>query len=119
MLKDIIEMMIPLYGDIKIHRLFSKDRRESRVQIRKIKSSEKQLVKREEQFNQELSDLLRKYNISEQMGSLVSYPSRFEAREKSDLGNLCLRSTYVPEIVMYVGKYAVLISAYYQFLHWK
>lgn len=114
MLKELIGMAIPISGDIKIHNLFAKDRINAKKEIQDIKSRGNQLNEREEKFRHELYDLLKKHNIKEEMGSLVSYPSQYVANEKSDLGNIVVRSTIVPEVVVYCCKYIPLIMASYQ-----
>jgi len=107
--------IIPIYGDIKIHRLFKKDRERARQKIQNIKEESNELDEREEQFKQELSDLVKKHNIKEEMGSLISYPSQYVHKERSNLGDIMIRSTIIPEIIMYAAKYGIIMALYYQF----
>ncbi len=113
----IIGWAVPIYGDIKIHEMWSEVRANAREKIKEIKSKDDVITQREKDFRRELTDLLEKYDIKEEIGSLVSFPSQYVAKETSDFFNTRLRSTVAPEVAYYFFKYFLLAEVYYQFLH--
>lgn len=105
MLKEFVKIGIPFYGDMKIHRLFSRDREKIRQRIEELKKHKDGFDEREQKFKQELADLVEKYGVEEQGGNLVSLPSFYKSRENVVLDDLLVRGSIMPEVVMYLAKY--------------
>jgi len=81
----IIDWAIPIYGDIKIHNFFSRSRKYTKMRIQELKEEKDQIEVRENEFRQELSDLIEKYGMQEVSNDMLPVESRYIARERSNI----------------------------------
>jgi hypothetical protein len=111
-LKKMLQYMIPIYGDYKIHKSFTKKRKELNEKNESIPIEMLFLEEREHKFHEELSDLLEKYNIRAQTGSLFSFEQYYEARERTIQANKKFNCSPFLETTLYVEKYMFLYLTY-------
>jgi hypothetical protein len=113
-MKHIAIAAIPLYGDYKIHQIFSKERKKIRNEYDAvIKPREKEFDERENKFIDELKSLKMKYGI------FMSFSVRpdFVAYERSSFGNRSILGTNIPELLAYSSKYISYYELYSQFFN--
>ncbi len=116
MILSFLKYVIPIYGDITIHKHFSKIRKENRKKLlehppnTQFLSEQKITAKKE--LETKVKELSQKYDVFIDI-------EKVESKERSNYERIKTQSTYIPEIIVLGTKYFGLISishvTYYNF----